>query len=114
MDVGENRPAEYPQGLDQRITVTGLLRRAPAMAPGEFGQLELRVASTGRSGEWRNWQTRRIQVPVSERMWGFKSPLAHRGVPTKLIGSYRQNPLHAGPSSGSGGMSALHRGGPDV
>src|SRR2546421_6070520 len=28
-------------------------------------------------GEWRNWQTRRIQVPVSERMWGFKSPLAH-------------------------------------
>src|SRR5438876_11524156 len=29
------------------------------------------------SGEWRNWQTRRIQVPVSERMWGFKSPLAH-------------------------------------
>ena len=30
------------------------------------------------SGEWRNWQTRRIQVPVSERMWGFKSPLAHR------------------------------------
>ena len=30
------------------------------------------------TGEWRNWQTRRIQVPVSERMWGFKSPLAHR------------------------------------
>jgi hypothetical protein len=29
------------------------------------------------SGEWRNWQTRRLQVPVSERMWGFKSPLAH-------------------------------------
>jgi hypothetical protein len=29
-------------------------------------------------GEWRNWQTRRIQVPVSERTWGFNSPLAHR------------------------------------
>ena len=28
-------------------------------------------------GEWRNWQTRRIQVPVSERTWGFNSPLAH-------------------------------------
>src|SRR5665213_2675323 len=28
-------------------------------------------------GEWRNWQTRRLQVPVFERMWGFKSPLAH-------------------------------------
>jgi hypothetical protein len=33
---------------------------------------------SGHPGEWRNWQTRRIQVPVSERMWGFKSPLAHR------------------------------------
>ncbi len=29
------------------------------------------------SGEWRNWQTRRIQVPVSARTWGFNSPLAH-------------------------------------
>jgi hypothetical protein len=27
--------------------------------------------------EWRNWQTRRLQVPVSFGMWGFKSPLAH-------------------------------------
>src|SRR5690606_29062401 len=30
------------------------------------------------SGEWRNWQTRWLQVPVSERTWGFKSPLAHQ------------------------------------
>ena len=29
------------------------------------------------SGEWRNRQTRWLQVPVFERMWGFKSPLAH-------------------------------------
>ena len=29
------------------------------------------------TGEWRNWQTRRIQVPVSARTWGFKSPFAH-------------------------------------
>ena len=29
------------------------------------------------SGEWRNWQTRRIQVPVGSRSWGFDSPLAH-------------------------------------
>jgi hypothetical protein len=34
----------------------------------------------GFKGEWRNWQTRRLQVPVSEKMWGFKSPLAHHGV----------------------------------
>ena len=31
------------------------------------------------SREWRNWQTRWLQVPVFERTWGFKSPLAHRG-----------------------------------
>jgi hypothetical protein len=29
--------------------------------------------------EWRNWQTRWLQVPVLARAWGFKSPLAHRG-----------------------------------
>lgn len=29
-------------------------------------------------GEWRNWQTRRLQVPVSLGSWGFKSPLAHQ------------------------------------
>ena len=28
--------------------------------------------------EWRNWQTRWLQVPVLERAWGFKSPLAHQ------------------------------------
>jgi hypothetical protein len=33
-------------------------------------------------GEWRNWQTRRLQVPVSLRSWGFKSPLAHDVFPT--------------------------------
>ena len=27
--------------------------------------------------EWRNWQTRTVQVRVPERAWGFKSPLAH-------------------------------------
>jgi hypothetical protein len=29
------------------------------------------------SREWRNWQTHWLQVPVLERAWGFKSPLAH-------------------------------------
>ena len=40
---------------------------------------ERQLRSTG-PGEWRNWQTRRIQVPVIARSWGFNSPLAH---PTK-------------------------------
>lgn len=28
--------------------------------------------------EWRNWQTRWLQVPVLERACGFKSRLAHQ------------------------------------
>ena len=28
--------------------------------------------------EWRNWQTRTVQVRVPARAWGFNSPLAHR------------------------------------
>jgi hypothetical protein len=35
-------------------------------------------------GEWRNWQTRRLQVPVGLRSWGFKSPLAHAVFPTDI------------------------------
>ena len=42
------------------------------------------------SGEWRNWQTRRLQVPVSARTWGFKSPLAHReGAGTASVSATR-------------------------
>ena len=29
------------------------------------------------SGRVAEWQTRTVQVRVSERMWGFNSPLAH-------------------------------------
>ena len=35
------------------------------------------LACRHHSGEWRNRQTRWLQVPVFERVWGFKSPLAH-------------------------------------
>ena len=28
--------------------------------------------------EWRNRQTRTVQVRVPERVWGFNSPLAHQ------------------------------------
>ena len=30
--------------------------------------------------EWRNRQTRTVQVRVLERVWGFNSPLAHIAV----------------------------------
>ena len=36
-----------------------------------------KVLASLSSREWRNWQTRWLQVPVPERVWGFKSPLAH-------------------------------------
>jgi hypothetical protein len=36
---------------------------------------EVRVA-----GQVAEWQTRWLQVSVSERMWGFKSPLAHHSL----------------------------------
>ena len=29
-------------------------------------------------GQVAEWQTRWLQVPVFERTWGFKSPLAHQ------------------------------------
>ncbi len=37
------------------------------------------------SREWRNWQTRWLQVPVPARAWGFKSPLAHENGRTRMV-----------------------------
>ena len=31
------------------------------------------------------WQTRWLQVPVFERTWGFKSPLAHQTKPAHTL-----------------------------
>jgi hypothetical protein len=45
------------------------------------------VLASLRSREWRNRQTRTVQVRVSERTWGFNSPLAHfrfAGQPRRL------------------------------
>ena len=45
--------------------------------------LYIRVAVTFPSitREWRNRQTRTVQVRVLERVWGFNSPLAHPTLP---------------------------------
>lgn len=45
---------------------------------GHLGARGRLVSSAIHSGEWRNRQTRWLQVPVAARSWGFKSPLAHR------------------------------------
>src|SRR3981189_1074356 len=63
-------PGDRPAAREWRC-----LRR-PGVSGSGFG-----LAWLFHSGEWRNWQTRRIQVPVSERVWGFKSPLAHHETP---------------------------------
>ena len=36
--------------------------------------------------EWRNRQTRTVQVRVSERTWGFNSPLAHNSPRSSDLG----------------------------
>ena len=38
--------------------------------------------------EWRNWQTRTVQVRVPVRAWGFKSPLAHSGKAPEKSGAF--------------------------
>ncbi|CAD5989195.1 protein of unknown function [Agreia sp. COWG] len=43
----------------------------------QFSRARILVLISLSSREWRNWQTRWLQVPVLERAWGFKSPLAH-------------------------------------
>jgi hypothetical protein len=39
------------------------------------GRFRLEVSD---AREWRNRQTRTVQVRVPERVWGFNSPLAHQ------------------------------------
>ena len=39
--------------------------------------------------EWRNWQTRTVQVRVPVRAWGFKSPLAHQRMAPEYSGAIR-------------------------
>ena len=38
--------------------------------------------------EWRNWQTRTVQVRVPVRAWGFKSPLAHHEKAPEASGAF--------------------------
>lgn len=64
----------------------------PRMASGG-----VKVLAFPSSREWRNWQTRWLQVPVLERAWGFKSPLAHANM------SWRQ-PTHTKGPRAIGGL----------
>jgi hypothetical protein len=80
----------------------GLLSR-----PGRW--LSAARLSSSELGEWRNWQTRRIQVPVSARTWGFKSPLAHqlRRPAATLAAADVLEPASAESSHDSDGGSAM-------
>src|SRR6185436_10506853 len=55
-----------------RAAICGAADGLPGLA---FGWSSLTLCERARVAEW---QTRWLQVPVSERAWGFKSPLAHK------------------------------------
>jgi hypothetical protein len=44
------------------------------------------------SGRVAEWQTRTVQVRVSERMWGFNSPLAHTPSSSRARWSHAARP----------------------
>ncbi len=76
--LGNQPAAHLSRGVGARACSTG--RRCACLPRAHLSPIagvEARLRWLPHSGEWRNRQTRRIQVPVSERMWGFKSPLAH-------------------------------------
>src|SRR5207247_11068095 len=50
------------------------------------------------AGEWRNWQTRRIQVPVGATPWRFKSSLAHSTPWALLTLNLTESPPHLRPA----------------
>ena len=68
------------RALDQTLEPVLELLESHGEGPAYLGRVPIgrRRLISAPSGEWRNWQTRRIQVPVSARTWGFKSPLAHK------------------------------------
>ena len=50
----------------------------------------------GAAREWRNRQTRTVQVRVPARAWGFNSPLAHHEGSSSQIGAGQQVTAAAG------------------
>ena len=53
--------------------------RRPGSRAARFGNVRAAGIALPRfEREWRNRQTRTVQVRVSERTWGFNSPLAHK------------------------------------
>ncbi len=78
------RPDTRPRTIG-RFDVAPTARKPPAAVGlvgerslgGHLGARGRLVSSAIHSGEWRNRQTRWLQVPVAARSWGFKSPLAH-------------------------------------
>jgi hypothetical protein len=89
--------AGRPPGHDGRA------RRTPGLAcvAGAGGRL---LPCALRPGEWRNWQTRTVQVRVSFWTWGFKSPLAH--FTARPVYEAEIRGIDATPLTGVGGVAA--------
>lgn len=62
-----------------RSGLTGV-RRVPAGGREEVVRSDLGIVLIFCGARVAERQTRWLQVPVSERAWGFKSPLAHTGL----------------------------------
>src|SRR6478735_3023254 len=71
----------------ERGRMRGDVRAAPRPAPCRGGlECLLDRANVLRRARVAERQTRWLQVPVSERAWGFKSPLAHADERTPVFG----------------------------
>ena len=96
--------------VDRPITQ---VRTQQSLPPREIwirGPRHRAVESPLHSREWRNWQTRRIQVPVPVRVWGFKSPLAHHNLGTSMATEsiVRTETSELSATSGSVGNDTRH------
>ena len=71
------------QGVEESPVLGDQQRGGPRAGLGPLAVVEGRrpsvLACSASLGQVAKWQTRTVQVRVSERTWGFNSPLAHPG-----------------------------------
>ena len=77
--------SQAPALLEKRFACGGATRGTGYDTHSVQGNLFYRQLVTS---EWRNWQTRRLKVPVSLGTWGFKSPLRHHKISRFRAGDF--------------------------
>ncbi|CUR54634.1 hypothetical protein NOCA2200024 [metagenome] len=94
--VLESLQAAHDASLRSRWSSLSRPRPSPSRGPpgsvdrigvAQFGfRCRAGITFAGFTREWRNRQTRTVQVRVSERTWGFNSPLAHNSPRSSDLG----------------------------